>query len=186
MIKIKRNWKEIEGSLLERNRSENRAKTEQKQGKNKALRDFAASAKSTLCCKTSSQPQAPLCKTTFGTRVPLRSTGASISQLRIGCEALKRENSQICSQSSIWQGISQLRNQLWHTSAISQHSDSHFAAAKWLWNLYTLKSFSAHAMNRHVTTAPPFWKLLETSRSLPEVQIMNSISRFKYWEVRSP
>ncbi|RVW78278.1 hypothetical protein CK203_055755 [Vitis vinifera] len=35
MIKIKRNCKEIEGSLSEQNRSENRAKTGQKQGKNR-------------------------------------------------------------------------------------------------------------------------------------------------------
>ncbi|RVW85949.1 hypothetical protein CK203_041464 [Vitis vinifera] len=47
-----------------------------------------------------------------------------------GCEATKRENTRFRSQSSIPQGISQLRNQVWHTSAISQHSDIHFEAAK--------------------------------------------------------
>ena len=52
-------------------------------------------------------------------------------QLRNGCEAPKHENSQFRSQSSIPQGVSQLRNQFWHTSAISQHSDPHFAAVKW-------------------------------------------------------
>ena len=99
MIKIKRNCKEIEGSLSERKRSENRAKTEQKQCKNRGLRDFAASAKSKFCCETSSQPNCPLCEnfrsceTTFGTRVPLRSTGAPISQLR-SSKAWKFPNSQ--------------------------------------------------------------------------------------------
>ena len=41
-------------------------------------------------------------------------------------------------------------------------------------------------MNRHVTAAPPFRKLLDTSRSLPEVQIMHVISHLKSWEVTSP
>ena len=64
--------------------------------------------------------------------MPLRSTGAPISKLRNGCEAPKHENSQFRSQSSILQGISQQRNRFWHTSATSQHSDTHFAAAKWV------------------------------------------------------
>ena len=116
MIKIKRNCKEIEGSLSERNRRENKAKTEQKQGKNRGLRDFAASAKSALCCKTSSQPNCPLCEnfcsceTNFGTRVPFRSTWAPISQLRNDCEAPKRERSYFRRESSISQRISQLRS----------------------------------------------------------------------------
>ena len=41
-------------------------------------------------------------------------------------------------------------------------------------------------MNRHVTIVPPFWQLLDTIRSLPEVHFMYTISRFKAWEVRSP
>ncbi|RVW90594.1 hypothetical protein CK203_038803 [Vitis vinifera] len=92
------------------------AKTGQKQGKNKGLRDFAASAKSTLCCETSSQPQASLrenfrsCETTFGTRVPFRSTVTLISQLRNGCEVLKREKSQFRNQSSISQAAKRLRS----------------------------------------------------------------------------
>ncbi|RVW97562.1 hypothetical protein CK203_046515 [Vitis vinifera] len=131
-------------------------------GKNRGLRDFAASAKSAFCCQTIPQHCRSLCEnfrscethcevkkadfatkvpfrkgfrgceSTFGTRVPFRSTVTLISQLRNGCEAPKRENSQFRSQSSIPQGISQLRSRFWHTSAISQHSDSHFAAAKWL------------------------------------------------------
>ena len=123
------------------------------------------------------------CEADFGTRVPFRSTVNLISQLRNGCEIQKKK---IHSQSSISQGISKLRNHFWHTSAISQHSDPHFAAAKWLRNLYTLTSFSAHAMNKHVTAAPLFRQLLDTSRSLPEVKIIHAISPFKAWEVRSP
>ena len=96
---MEENAKKLKGSQSERNRRKNRVKTEQKQGKNRGLRDFAASAKSTLCCKTSSQPQAPLCEnfrsceTNFDTRVPLRSTGAPISKLRNGCKIPKRKNS---------------------------------------------------------------------------------------------
>ena len=81
--------------MKEKNRSKigaksesNGAKTGEKQGKNRGLRDFAASAKSTLCCKTSSQ----------------------------------------------------LRNQVWHTSATSQHSGPHFAAAKAAANHQSMKS----------------------------------------------
>ena len=36
------------------------------------------------------------------------------------------------------------------------------------------------------TAAPPFRQLLDTFRSLPEVQIMHSISHLKAWEVTSP
>ena len=84
MIKIKRNCKEIEEKKIGAKSESNGAKTGEKQGKNRGLRDFAASVKSALCCKTSSQPNCPLCEnfrsyeTNFGTRVPLRSTGAPI------------------------------------------------------------------------------------------------------------
>ena len=134
MIKIKRNCKEIEESLSERNRSENRAKTGEKQGSVKTgvceisqpLRDqhFAAkpvrslrplSAKAFATAKpilahechfavqehlfrsheTHCEEEKPDfatkvsfrrgfrgCKSTFGTRVPFRSTVNLISQLR--------------------------------------------------------------------------------------------------------
>ena len=183
MIKIKRNCKEIEEKKIGAKSEQNRSQTERKQGKNRGLRNFAASVKSALCCKTSLQPQAPLCETNFGTRVPLCSTRAYVSQLR---NALRRGKAWFRNKSPIPQGISRLRGRFWHTSAISQHSDPHFAAAKWLRNLYTLKSFSAHTMNRHVIATPPFWQLLDTIRSLSEVQIIHVISRFKAWEVRSP
>ena len=86
MIPGGRNCKEIErkriGSKSERKQSKNRAK-------NRALRDFATSAKSALCCKTIPQHYR-----------------------------------------SLYEGISQLRRRFWHTSATSQHRNSHFAAAK--------------------------------------------------------
>ncbi|RVW22604.1 putative mitochondrial protein [Vitis vinifera] len=58
----------------------------------------------------------------FGTRVPLRSTGAPISQLRNGYEATKRKIP-FRSQSSIPQGISQLRKPILAHECHSQHSD---------------------------------------------------------------
>ena len=69
-----------------------------KQSKNKGLRDFATSAKLALHCEAISQLYFLLCENfrsceaKFGTRVPLRNTGAPNSQLRNGCEAIKREN----------------------------------------------------------------------------------------------
>ena len=60
------------------------------------------------------------CESTFGTRVPLRSTGASVSQLR---NALRSGKAWFRTKSPIPQGISQLRRRFWHMSAISQHSD---------------------------------------------------------------
>ncbi|RVX03645.1 hypothetical protein CK203_022954 [Vitis vinifera] len=71
------------------------------------------------------------CESTFGTRVPFRSTVTLISQLRNGCEV-------------------------------------------------------PNVKNPNFTAAPPFRQLLDTSRSLPEVQIMYEISRLKAWEVTSP
>ncbi|RVX18235.1 hypothetical protein CK203_006322 [Vitis vinifera] len=100
---IKRNCKEIEGSLSE----QIGVKTEQKQGKNRAV-------KPSLAHECHFAAQSPHFATVKCYEVP------------------KRENSQFRSQSSIPQGISQLRGRFWHTSAISQHSDPHFAAAKWL------------------------------------------------------
>ena len=117
MISCWRKCKEIERKSIG-------AKTEQKQGKNRGLRDFAATARLALRCETVSQPKRsrcginvslrkrssfakPIsqlnwlfcenfhsCEIDFGTRVPLHSTGAPILQLRNGCEATKRENSQ--------------------------------------------------------------------------------------------
>ena len=102
----------------------------------KPLRNQHVSAKAAILCEIILQLILLLCEnfrsceTKFGTRVPLRNTGTPNSQLRNGCEAIKRENPCFRSQSSIPQGISQLRNRFWHTSAISQHSDPPFAAAK--------------------------------------------------------
>ena len=141
MISGRRKCKEIErksiGAKSKRKQSENRAKTGQEQGyaRLRSLRE--SSTKLALRCETISQLNWLICEnfcsyeTDFGTRVPLRSTGAPISQLRIGYEATKHKNSQFRSQSSIPQGFSQLRNRFWHTSATSQHRSPHFEAAKW-------------------------------------------------------
>ena len=128
--------KEIERKKSERNRSKNRVKTEQKQGSARFCNLRKSSMKTALCCQTIPQliwllcENFRSCEADFGTRVPPRSTGAPNSQLRNGCEAIKRENSWFRNQSSIPHGISQLRNRFWHTSAISQHSDPPFAATK--------------------------------------------------------
>ena len=116
MIKIKRNCKEIEGKSFGARKSVKTGVCEFSQPQRSLceigtlLRNhFAAdkfTAKSPLCCKTISQPQAPLCETIFGTRVPFRSTVTLISQLR------SIKNSQFRSQSPISQGVLQLRNQL--------------------------------------------------------------------------
>ena len=287
MISGGRNFKEIE---RKKNREEIGAKTEQKQRKNRALRNFEgwtkplrnqhyaakpfhntlessarifAVAKASLAhechfaaqehlfrsCETHCEVVKPdfapkilfrkvfcNCKSDFGTRVPLRNTVTLISQLR---NALRSGKAWFRTKSPIPQGVSKLRSRFWHTSAISQHSEphfavakwlrnpkknfffffhffffrnqssisqgisklrnhflahkchleasyTHFAAAKWLQNLHTLKSFSTHTMNRHVITAPPFRQLLDTIWSLPGAQIMHAISRFKSWEVKSP
>ena len=91
MIKIKRNCKEIEGSLSEQNRSkigvkrsENRGETGEKQGS---------------------------------------------ERFRSLCEIEILLRNQFATQLPSLRKISQLRNQVWHTSATSQHRSPHFAAA---------------------------------------------------------
>ena len=181
MIKIKRNCKEIEGESFgaksERKQSKNRAKTRAKTGVceiSQPLRNrhfaakpvrnlrplstkifaaakpllahechFAAQEHLFRSCETHCEvkkadfaTKVPFrkgfrgCESTFGTRVPFRSTVTLISQLRKGCEVPKLKNP-------------------------------------------------------NFIVAPPFRQLLDTSRSLPEVQIMHSISRFNAWEVTS-
>ena len=79
----------------DRNRSKNRVKTEQKQSSTRFRSLKRTSAKWVFCCQTIPQHFGILygnfrsCEGEFGTRVPLRSTGASISQLRNGCKAVK-------------------------------------------------------------------------------------------------
>ena len=77
MIKIRRNYKEIEGRSFGAIKSV-------KQGKNRGLRDFfrgikEASTKSPLCCEIISQPQAPLCDNFRSCEVPSWHT-STISQ----------------------------------------------------------------------------------------------------------
>ena len=84
MISSRRKCKEIE-------RKSFGAKTGQKQGKNKGLQDFVASAKLALRYKTASQPKRSRC----GINVPLRkqsSFAKPISQLNwLFCENFHRE-----------------------------------------------------------------------------------------------
>ena len=134
MIPGGRNFKEIE---KKKNRAEIGAETEQKQGKNRALRNFAGWRKLLRNWHFAANPFRSTveasasvfrnCESGFGTRVPLRRTVASISQLR---NALRNEKAWFRTKSPIPQSISQLRKWFWHTSATSQHSDINFAAAK--------------------------------------------------------
>ena len=134
MIPGGRNFKEIE---KKKNRAEIGAETEQKQGKNRALRNFAGwrkllrnwhfAAKPFRSTVEASASVFRNCESEFGTRVPLRRTVASISQLR---NSLRNGKAWFRTKSPILQGISQLRKWFWHTSATSQHSDINFAAAK--------------------------------------------------------
>ena len=103
-------WSQVEEimkKLKGRNRSEIGAKTEQKQGSVRLCSLRKSSAKLALCCQTISQliwllcENFRSCEAKFGTRVPLRSTGAPNSQLRNGYEAIKRENPWFRNQSSI-------------------------------------------------------------------------------------
>ncbi|KAL6326203.1 hypothetical protein AAG906_001598 [Vitis piasezkii] len=76
--------KKLKEKKSERNRSKNRVKTEQKQGSARLRSLRKTSAKMALCCQTIPQHIGILCENfrscevDFGTRVPLRSTGAPI------------------------------------------------------------------------------------------------------------
>ena len=130
-------WKKFQGDWKKKNRVEIGAKTEQKQGKNKALINFAEWRKLLRNEHFVANPFRNTvevsarvfrsCESGFGTRVPLRSTVASIWQLR---NALRNGKAWFRTKSPIPQGISQLWKWFWHTSATSQHRNSHFAAAK--------------------------------------------------------
>ncbi|RVW64101.1 hypothetical protein CK203_051120 [Vitis vinifera] len=128
-----RNFKEIERKKIG-------SKSEQKQRKNRAKTELCeiSQPKENFCEMSILLPNhsATLwilcenfrsCEGEFGTRVPLRSTGAPISQLRNACEVVKPR---FRNKSPIPQGISQLRKRFWHTCATSQHSNINFAAAK--------------------------------------------------------
>ena len=100
MEEISRRLKEKKSG---RNRSQSKAKIREKQGSAKFRRLKKASAKSALCCKTipnTVEVSARVfrsCESKFGTRVPLRSTVASIWQLR---NALRSGKAQISHQKS--------------------------------------------------------------------------------------
>ena len=133
MIKIRRNCKRNEGKSF---RAKNGAKTEQKQGKNRAKtgvceisqplrnRHFAAkpvrnlrplSAKPILAHECHFAAQEP----------PFRSceTAAKLQRVKIPNFVAKAPFRRV---------FHSCETNFWHTSAISQHSEPHFAAAKWL------------------------------------------------------
>ena len=151
MIPGGRNCKEIERKRIG-------SKSEQKQSSVRIRSLKKTYAKWAFCCQAIPQHFGLLCENfrscegEIGTRVPLRNTGAPISQLRNVCEAVKPR---FHNKSPIPQGISQLRKRFWHTCATSQHSDIHFAAAKriakWLrkWLFAAKLAFFYETQNDH-------------------------------------
>ncbi|RVW13077.1 hypothetical protein CK203_108969 [Vitis vinifera] len=155
MIKIRRNCKEIE-------RKSFGAKTEQKQGKNRGLRDFAAFAKLALRCETVSQPKRSRC----GINMSLRKRPSFAKSFRNSfdsfvkifaaakpllahefhfaaqeppfrsCETVAKLQSMkipnFAAKTPFRREFRSCETNFWHTSAISQHSDPHFATTKWL------------------------------------------------------
>ena len=146
MIPGGKNFKEIERKKSGRNRSKNRVKTEEKQSSARFRRLKETSAKWAFCCQIIPQHFGVLCENfrscegEFGTRVPLCSTGASVSQL---WNALRSGKAWFRTKNPIPQGISQLRKWFWHTCATSQHSDINFAAAKRIAKLLRKWHFAA-------------------------------------------
>ena len=130
-------WSQVEEISRRLKEKKTGSKSEPKQGKNKALRNFAGwrkllwnehfVAKPFRNTVEVSASVFRSCESGFGTRVPLRSTVASIWQL---WNPLRSGKTWFRTKSPIPQGISQLRKWIWHTSATSQHSDINFAAAK--------------------------------------------------------
>ena len=104
MIKIKRNCKEIEGSLSERNRSENRAKTGEKQG----------SARFRSLCEIGTLLQNQFATSGPSLQNQFWHTSATSQHRSPHFAVAKRlrsiKNSQFRSQSPISQGVLQLRN----------------------------------------------------------------------------
>ena len=118
------------------------------------LRNQGLAAKIALCCEMISQPNTPLCKNFRSTVTPFRSC-------EMAAKSPKCEISNFRSHNPISQGVSQLRNTPLAHECHFTAPYTHFAAAKWLRNLHTLKSFSAHTMNGNVAATP----LLDTFRS---------------------
>ncbi|RVW22788.1 hypothetical protein CK203_106468 [Vitis vinifera] len=206
----------------------NGAKTGEKQGKNRGLRDFAASAKLKFCCETSSQPNCPLCEnfrsceTNFGTRVPLRSTRAPFRSCKNGCEPPKHEILHFAGKAPFCKGFGSCENPFCtrvplrskehpfrscetHCEVVKpdfapkvsfcrvfRNCEAGFGTRVPFRSTVTLISQLRNGCEvpkseiPNFTAAPPFRQLLDTSRSLPEVQIMHAISRWKAWEVTSP
>ena len=130
MISGGRNFKEIERKKLKRNRSKNEAKIEEKTELceiSQPLRNQHYAAKPFRNIVEVSARVFRSCEGVFGTRVPLRSTGALIWQLR---NALQSGKAQISHQKSHSAGYFVIAKPVLAHCAISQHSDPHFAAAK--------------------------------------------------------
>ncbi|RVW33133.1 Retrovirus-related Pol polyprotein from transposon 17.6 [Vitis vinifera] len=119
---------------IERRIGAKSTKNRVKQSKNRGLRDFATSAKLALRCETVSQPKEVAAKShlrnQFGTRVPLRKTGAPFRS----CESAAKLQSVKIPDFAVkapFRRVFRAAKPIWHTSAISQHSDIPFEAAKW-------------------------------------------------------
>ena len=155
MIKIRRNCKRNEGKSFG-------ARKVQKQGKNRGLRDFAAFAKSALCCKTISQPQQVRCGIATSPRnshfvaKPFRSLRPLSAKIFAAakpflahechfaaqwpsfcsCETAAKsqivKNPNFAAKAPFRRVFRSCKTNFWHMSAISQHSEPHFTAAKWL------------------------------------------------------
>ena len=140
-------WKKLQGNWKEKNRIEIRAKTKQKQSKKTELCEISQPLRNQHYAvkpfRNTVEVSARVfrsCEGVFGTRVPLRSTGALIWQLR---NALRSGKAWFRTKNPIPQGISQLQKWFWHTCATSQHSDINFAAAKRIAKLLRKWHFAA-------------------------------------------
>ena len=131
----------------------------QKARREHGLRNFAAKVSRCenhpLATKWFRSLQAPstkifaAAKRSIGTRVPFCKPVHPFHNYEMAASFPRLEIHHFHSRWAIWKGILQLRN---HPLAHECHFEAlytHFTAAKWLWNLHALKSFSAHTMKPH-------------------------------------
>ncbi|RVW28048.1 hypothetical protein CK203_097959 [Vitis vinifera] len=129
----------IAKKLKEVFRSEIGAKTGQKQGKNRGktgvceisqpLQNRHFAAKPVRSLRPLSAKIFAAAKPSLAHECHFAAQWPPFRSCESGCELPKHEIL-ISQGSSIWKRISQLRNQVWHTSATSQHRSIHFTAAK--------------------------------------------------------
>ena len=140
------------------------AKTEQKQGKNRGLRDFLASVKLALRCETISQPKRSRCEINvslqkrpsfaksfcnsidssakiFAAAKPILAHECHFAAHEPpfrSCETVAKLQSMkipnFAAKTPFRREFRSCETNFWNTSAISQHSDPHFPVAKWLRN----------------------------------------------------